>query len=312
LKKIAILGDGHMATETMRIVARFPELRLTSIAFHDNQDYWTSRLRREAQVQRCEALPSRNIAQGETVDHLRAAAPDLILSVNNSDIIKSDLLALPADGIINFHNGPLPQYRGVNIPSWAIINGETTHSISWHFVDDGVDTGPVALTAPLCIEEDETAISLIVKCIEKGLETLPALLKLYTRNDIHPEPQKGPAHYYAFKDSPNSGKIDLSWSCSRITSLVRGLTFRPYPNTFECPKIAIGNRWYCVGHAEQVEQRSDNLKEGGRSIVDVEDNGLIVSANFGQSPNFDSATRSILPLRFSGRSGSTHTRLGTM
>lgn len=267
-----------MATEAMRIVASVPELRLTNIVFHDKQDHWTSRLQREARALQCEAVKSLKFSQIETVDRLKAGAPDLILSVNNHDIIRANLLAVPPDGIINFHNGPLPQYRGVHIPSWAIINGETSHTVTWHFVDEGVDTGPVVLTAPLKIEDNETAISLVIKCIDMGLVILPNLLDLYINGKIHPVRQRGSGRYYSMKDTPDDGRIDLSWSRSRISSLVRGLTFHPYQNTFVYPRITIGDRWYGVGRAEPVDECSGDLPEGAGRIVDVSHNSLLVRA----------------------------------
>ena len=42
-----------------------------------------------------------------------------------------DVLALPAKGAINFHDGPLPQMAGLNTPVWALLNGEAEHGISW-------------------------------------------------------------------------------------------------------------------------------------------------------------------------------------
>jgi methionyl-tRNA formyltransferase len=277
-KKIAVLGDGHMATETLKIVASFPGLCLTSVVFHDKQDLWTSRLESEAVKQRCEATVSRKFSDPEVASRLKSAAPDLILSVNNSDIIRDELLAVPPDGIINFHNGPLPEYRGVNIPSWAIINGQVDHAITWHLVDDGVDSGPVVLSVPVSIDKTETAISLIVKCIMKGLESLPELLELYLRDDLSPTPQEGPGHYYSLRDSPDDGRIDLSWPCSRISALVRGLTFHPYHNTFVCPKILIGTRWFGVGQAEKVSPDRAPEHRCGAVDVDAKANALLVHA----------------------------------
>lgn len=277
-KRIAVLGDGHMATEAMKIVAGHPGMSLVAIAFHTNDDPWTSKLRNVAHVLQCEELPSSNFNQPETLQRLRDLAPDLLLSVNNSDILRRDLLAVPADGIINFHNGPLPAYRGVNIPSWAIINGETAHGISWHYVEEGIDAGPIALEAKFPVDEQETAISLIFKCIVKGLQTLPDLLQQYQENVLKPVRQCDTGHYYSQSDSPNDGGVDFSCKCSRIASLVRGLTFRPYPNTFVYPKVAVGDEWFGIGEvAAVVKNASDPIQRSGR-IVGISSQGIMVSA----------------------------------
>ena len=68
-------------------------------------------------------------------DLLQAGAQaDWLLSIANLRMIPDDVLALPTKGAINFHDGPLPRYAGLNTPAGAIINGEATHGVSWHVI----------------------------------------------------------------------------------------------------------------------------------------------------------------------------------
>ena len=66
---------------------------------------------------------------------------DWLLSIANLRIIPEAVLALPTKGAVNFHDGPLPRYAGLNTPAWAIINGEAQHGVSWHMIEGGVDEG---------------------------------------------------------------------------------------------------------------------------------------------------------------------------
>ena len=66
---------------------------------------------------------------------------DWLLSIANLDLIPDALLALPTRGAVNFHDGPLPRYAGLNAPVWALINGEVEYGISWHMIAGGVDEG---------------------------------------------------------------------------------------------------------------------------------------------------------------------------
>ena len=51
----------------------------------------------------------------------------------------------PTIGSFNLHPGPLPEYAGLNVPSWAIYEGEKrSHGVTVHWMDEGVDTGPIA------------------------------------------------------------------------------------------------------------------------------------------------------------------------
>lgn len=59
-------------------------------------------------------------------------------------ILKPDMIAVPRIGIVNVHPGKLPEYRGNSCPEWALLNGDEIWTTA-HFVDAGIDTGPVVL-----------------------------------------------------------------------------------------------------------------------------------------------------------------------
>ena len=64
---------------------------------------------------------------------------DWLLSIANLQIVPEVLLA-KAEGAVNFHDGPLPDYAGLNAPVWARLNGETKHGITWHLIENGGPT----------------------------------------------------------------------------------------------------------------------------------------------------------------------------
>jgi methionyl-tRNA formyltransferase len=57
-------------------------------------------------------------------------------------ILKDRILAAPRVGWLNIHPGKLPQYRGNSCPEWAVLNGDAVFATA-HFIDEGIDTGPV-------------------------------------------------------------------------------------------------------------------------------------------------------------------------
>ena len=58
-------------------------------------------------------------------------------------------LELARQGAVNFHDGPLPAYAGLNAPVWAILNREATHGITWHLIEGGIEELPGPLAAQL-------------------------------------------------------------------------------------------------------------------------------------------------------------------
>ena len=72
--------------------------------------------------------------------------PDLIL-LGQSGIIKDNVIKIPKIGVLNSHPGILPKYRGIDVVYWALYNNDIKGvGSAIHFVDAGVDTGPIIFT----------------------------------------------------------------------------------------------------------------------------------------------------------------------
>lgn len=62
--------------------------------------------------------------------------------------------------ILNTHPALCPSFPGINAPQQAIDAGVKITGCTVHFVDTGVDTGPIILQEALVVREDDTASSL--------------------------------------------------------------------------------------------------------------------------------------------------------
>ena len=70
------------------------------------------------------------------------------------------MIALPTRAAINFHDGPLPEYAGLNTPVWALLNGETQHGVTWHLMTREVDRGDILAQRRFDLTDSETALTL--------------------------------------------------------------------------------------------------------------------------------------------------------
>lgn len=69
-------------------------------------------------------------------------APDIVF--NQSELLlKGGLLSIPKIGVVNRHGSWLPKYRGRVGSFWAHAAGEDHIGITVHFVDEGIDSGPI-------------------------------------------------------------------------------------------------------------------------------------------------------------------------
>lgn len=94
---------------------------------------------------------------------------DLWVSVHYPRIFKKDEIALPKLGIVNVHNSYLPWNRGAHACTWAIID-QTPHGATMHWIDEGIDTGPILIQRRVDIEPDDTAESLYQRTADVEVE----------------------------------------------------------------------------------------------------------------------------------------------
>ncbi|MEW9918953.1 MupA/Atu3671 family FMN-dependent luciferase-like monooxygenase [Marimonas sp. MJW-29] len=178
-----------------------------------------------------------------------SVAADWLLSIANLRLIPDDVLALPTKGAINFHDGPLPRYAGLNTPAWAIINGETTHGVSWHMIEGGVDEGDLLAQRIIDIAPDETAFSLNSKCYAAGMESFASVLAQLEAGTLERQPQDLSQRSYFSRDArpDHAGLLDFSQSAKALSALVRGLDFGEYWNPLTTAKLRTKDGYLCIG-----------------------------------------------------------------
>jgi methionyl-tRNA formyltransferase len=189
------------------------------------------------------------------VEQLRALNLDIILVWSYSMILPPDVIDVPRLGCVNVHGGLLPEYRGGHVMQWAIINGETETGVSLHYIDEGVDTGPVIAIKRFPIEWEDDAATVRQGLKAAGQELLKEWWPAIATGTAPREQQdEFRAAYYRLR-TPDDGLIDWRASNTDIYHLVRALV-RPWPgaHTF------LRGRKVVVWRAEPL----DALSEGKR------------------------------------------------
>ncbi|MGB3278258.1 MAG: formyltransferase family protein, partial [Pseudorhodobacter sp.] len=164
---------------------------------------------------------------------------DWLLSIANLNVISGDLLAL-ADQAVNFHDGPLPRYAGLNAPVWAILNHEPQHGITWHRMVAGVDEGAILEQRLFDIAPNETALTLNTKCFEAAIESFPAVLTALESKSPGTPQDLTQRRVFARADRPAAAaRLDFTQSAEQVATLVRGLDHGTYANPVALPKIDV-------------------------------------------------------------------------
>ena len=99
-------------------------------------------------------------AQMETAARLKAAGVDLVCLAGFLRLVKRPLLDAFPNRILNIHPALLPAFPGLESWKQALDAGVSESGCTVHYVDDGMDTGPVILQESVPILPGDTAESL--------------------------------------------------------------------------------------------------------------------------------------------------------
>ena len=99
-------------------------------------------------------------AQQETAARLKAAGVELVCLAGFLRLVKRPLLEAFPSRILNIHPSLLPAFPGLESWKQALEAGVSEAGCTVHYVDDGMDTGPIILQEAVQILPDDTAESL--------------------------------------------------------------------------------------------------------------------------------------------------------
>ncbi|PIS05082.1 MAG: phosphoribosylglycinamide formyltransferase [Candidatus Buchananbacteria bacterium CG10_big_fil_rev_8_21_14_0_10_42_9] len=111
---------------------------------------------------------------------------DLILLIGYMRLLSEPFVRAYKNRIMNIHPSLLPKYPGMDLDvHQAVLSaGETETGCTLHFIDEGVDTGPIILQQKVAVAKDETVESLKAKVQAKEQEVILAGLKMFAEDKI--------------------------------------------------------------------------------------------------------------------------------
>lgn len=158
---------------------------------------------------------------------LKELQPDIMVVVAFGQLLSPEILAIPPLGCINVHASLLPKYRGAAPIHWAIVNGETMSGVTTMYMDKGMDTGDMILTAETAIAADDTTALLHDRLQALGSDLLRTTLQQIAAGTAPRQPQDHTAATYASLLTKDIEKIDWTQPAVVIHNLVRGLNSWP-------------------------------------------------------------------------------------
>lgn len=224
--RLAFIANGAMGDQCLNMALGDTRIKVAALGV-DNR-LANSQLLRTASRENIPIFELSSLQ--DEIENLRKLHINYLLNVNSRVILGKEILELPTHGSLNFHNSFLPDYRGLNVCSWAIYNGEEEYGVTWHFIDadKGIDAGANVLQRrfPLC--GNETAYSLIVRCVEVGIHMFPELIDLLVAN-VTPSPVtvRPSSRLFLGREIPNNGKVPIGGEFEIAYRFLRAMDFRP-------------------------------------------------------------------------------------
>ncbi len=209
---------------------------------------------------------------------LKSKEFDYLFSIVNLKLLAGEALKLPKKLAINFHDGPLPRYAGINTPVWAIINQEKEYGVSWHIMTEQVDEGDILKQSLFPIAPDETAFTLNMKCLEYGLNCFTELLDDIENNNLVKTQQiLDKSTYFPPCKKPEAAcLISFQQPAERINALTRALDFGPYTNPVGCAKIFLKDNYLLIGDSEILGTKSDDTPG---TVLQIDADNAVVSTS---------------------------------
>lgn len=220
---------GVACLETLLTRGIRPELVVTN-ADDTGVNNWYPSLAQCAQKKDLLTIAGKKIKEPEVLSAIQKCKPEIIFCIGGTQLIPAQVLTLPKLGCLNIHPALLPKYRGRYSTAHAIFNGERYSGATLHWMDEGIDSGPIIMQERIKIDEDDTAKSLYEKFTETGKQLFIKFLDLWkSGRPIRSKPQDESKATYYPKGLPNNGVLDWSWSGKKIRNFIRAMTFEPFP-----------------------------------------------------------------------------------
>jgi len=133
----------------------------------------------------CADREARDAALGDWLEELEVA---LVVLAGYMQLLTPGLVRRFANRIVNVHPALLPSFPGLDAIGQALEHGVWITGVTVHFVDDGVDSGPIVLQRPVPIAPDRDRAALEEAIHATEHELLPEAVRLIAAGRVAIEP----------------------------------------------------------------------------------------------------------------------------
>jgi methionyl-tRNA formyltransferase len=185
---------------------------------------------REARRFGLDVLTPTSLRTEEALAAFRAHQADAAVVVAYGLILPKPVLDAVPLGCFNLHASLLPRWRGAAPIHRAIMAGDAETGVMVMKMEEGLDTGPVAMAERLAIAPDATTGDLHDELARRGAGLMVQALSALERGTLTLTPQPEAGVTYATKISKDETRIDWGKPWRQVHDHIRGLS--PFPGAW--------------------------------------------------------------------------------
>jgi len=181
-----------------------PEIRYIQ-KYNKNNDISYRTVKQVCQAYGCNYIKTNDLNQERNIKVLKDHDIDLVI-YSGGGILKQEFIQAPKVGVLNAHGGALPYFRGMNAAEWSILYGIKPY-VTIHFIDEGIDTGPIIEKQVIEYSQDDCIQDIRGKAVVLGVEMILQFLSTLAENGLILTHQKADEGKQFFRMTPELLKL---------------------------------------------------------------------------------------------------------
>ena len=125
--------------------------------------------------------PNRRAHEDAVLAVLEAARPDFIALAGYMRLLSPVFIGRYVNRIVNIHPSLLPAFPGVDAQAQAIAHGVKVSGCTVHFVDEGLDAGPIIVQRAVAVRDGDSPETLSARILEQEHEAYVEALRILAR-----------------------------------------------------------------------------------------------------------------------------------
>ncbi len=177
---------------------------------------------------------------------------DIIISVQFHQILKKEHIEKARQIAVNLHMAPLPDYRGCNQFSFAILDRAKEFGTSLHRIEQSVDAGALMFEKRFKVPDNCFVSELYKLTFEHSLKLFKERIWNIINGNYELIPQdalltKRTTSFHYRKEIEKIKNIDMKWDKEKIMRHFRATYFPPFPNPYylkDGKRVFLDMEWY--------------------------------------------------------------------